>query len=54
LDSTTARDILALFRHIIETEGVTILMTSHDPIVLDYVDEVIELQDGQRVDNSDR
>jgi len=51
LDSTTAREILSLFRHIVETEGVTMLMTSHDPIVLEYVDEVVELQDGQRVDN---
>ena len=52
LDSTTAREILALFRHITETEGVTMLMTSHDPIVLEYVDEVVELQDGQRVYNN--
>ncbi|MCL4505130.1 MAG: ABC transporter ATP-binding protein [Chloroflexi bacterium] len=51
LDSTTAREILALFRRIIETEGITMLMTSHDPIVLDYVDEVVELQDGQRINN---
>ena len=54
LDSTTAREILALFRRIIELEGLTIIMTSHDPIVLEYVDEVVELQDGQRVDNNDR
>jgi ABC-type lipoprotein export system ATPase subunit len=54
LDTTTARDILALFRHIIDSEGVTIMMTSHDPIVLEYVDEVIELQDGQRIDGNDQ
>ncbi|MCL5994422.1 MAG: ABC transporter ATP-binding protein, partial [Chloroflexi bacterium] len=52
LDTTTARDILSLFRRIVEMEGVTMLMTSHDPIVLEYVDEVIELQDGQRVDSN--
>ncbi len=52
LDSTTTRDILALFRRIVEMEGVTMLMTSHDPIVLEYVDEVVELQDGQRVDGN--
>lgn len=51
LDTTTSRDILALFRRIVEAEGVTILMTSHDPLVLEYVDEVVELQDGQRVTN---
>lgn len=49
LDTTTSRDILALFRRIVETEGVTILMTSHDPIVLEYVDEVLELADGQLI-----
>ena len=52
LDSTTAREILSLFRRIVETEGVTVLMTSHDPIVLEYVDEVVELQDGQRVNGN--
>jgi putative ABC transport system ATP-binding protein len=52
LDTTTSRDILALFRRVVQTEGLTILMTSHDPIVLEYVDEVIELQDGQRVMNN--
>jgi ABC-type lipoprotein export system ATPase subunit len=52
LDSTTARDILSLFRRIVEMEGVTVLMTSHDPIVLEYVDEVVELQDGQRVNGN--
>ena len=52
LDSTTAREILSLFRQIVEMEGVTMLMTSHDPIVLEYVDEVVELQDGQRVNGN--
>jgi putative ABC transport system ATP-binding protein len=52
LDSTTARDILSLFRRIVEMEGVTVLMASHDPIVLEYVDEVVELQDGQRVNGN--
>ena len=49
LDTTTSREILALFRRIVETEGITILMTSHDPIVLEYVDEVLELSDGQLI-----
>ncbi len=31
LDSTTAREILALFREIVEREGLTMLMSSHDP-----------------------
>jgi len=49
LDSTTAREILKLFRHIIEAEQVTLLMSSHDPLVDGYVDETVQLKDGQIV-----
>jgi putative ABC transport system ATP-binding protein len=47
LDSTTARDILKLFREIVETEHITLLMSSHDPLVDRYVDEIILLKDGK-------
>jgi putative ABC transport system ATP-binding protein len=47
LDSTTAREILKLFRRIIEVEQVTLLMSSHDPLVDGYVDEILQLKDGQ-------
>jgi ABC-type lipoprotein export system ATPase subunit len=47
LDTTTARDIFALFRQIVEHEGVTVLMAAHDPLVDEYVDSVMQLQDGQ-------
>ena len=47
LDSTTAREILKLFRQIVETEHITLLMSSHDPLVDKYVDEIVLLRDGQ-------
>ena len=47
LDSTTAREILQLFRQIIEMEHITLLMSSHDPLVDKYVDQIILLKDGQ-------
>jgi len=47
LDSSTARDILGLFRRIVEEENVTLLMVSHDALVNEYVDELLRLQDGQ-------
>jgi ABC-type lipoprotein export system ATPase subunit len=47
LDTTTTRQILDLFRHLVEREGITILATSHDPIVNEYADVVYTLQDGQ-------
>jgi ABC-type lipoprotein export system ATPase subunit len=47
LDSTTAREILFLFRQIADDEGMTLLVASHDALVDEYVDRVLQLQDGQ-------
>jgi ABC-type lipoprotein export system ATPase subunit len=47
LDSGTAREILQLFLEIVKEENITILMASHDPLVDDYVDTILQLQDGQ-------
>jgi len=49
LDSTTAREILSLFRQIVEEEKITVLMSSHDPLVDGYVDEILPMKDGQIV-----
>ena len=50
LDTATTRQILALFRHLVEREGVTILSTTHDPIIDEYADVIYTLQDGQLVE----
>ncbi len=47
LDSVTGRQIMALFRHIVIQEGITVLMATHDPAVEDYAHVVFELGDGQ-------
>jgi ABC-type lipoprotein export system ATPase subunit len=47
LDSTTGRQIMALFRYIVQREGVTILMATHDPIIEEYAHIVFELGDGE-------
>jgi putative ABC transport system ATP-binding protein len=49
LDSTTAREILDLFRRIVEEEHVTFVMVSHDALVNEYVDYSLQLKDGQIV-----
>jgi putative ABC transport system ATP-binding protein len=46
LDSATSRDILTLFRDIVQTELITILMTSHSPLTDSFVDQVLYLRDG--------
>jgi putative ABC transport system ATP-binding protein len=50
LDSETAREILALFHQIVAEEKITVLMASHDPLVDDYVDMIVQLKDGALVD----
>lgn len=47
LDSGTAREILALFQRIVAEEHVKMLLASHDPLVDGYVDEVLQMRDGQ-------
>jgi putative ABC transport system ATP-binding protein len=46
LDSTTTKDILALFRRIAEEEQVTLVISSHDPIIDQFTDRVVRLSDG--------
>jgi len=50
LDSTTGRDIMLLFRRIVDEDKVTLLMATHDPMVDSYVDEIMQLKDGQIID----
>lgn len=47
LDSTTAREILGIFRRVVDEEHVTSVMVSHDALVDEYVDEILQLKDGQ-------
>jgi putative ABC transport system ATP-binding protein len=53
LDSVTGRQILELFREIVDSEGVTLIMATHDPTVQDYADIIYELVDGQIVESKD-
>jgi len=47
LDSNTSREVLKLFQDIVAAEHITVLMSSHDPLVDKYADEVVLLKDGQ-------
>jgi len=46
LDSTTASAIFQLLTDVIATEGVTIITTTHDRLVMEKAERVIELADG--------
>lgn len=49
LDSTTGRNLLTLLRSIVRSEGVTLIMATHDRTVFDFADIVYQLRDGQIV-----
>jgi putative ABC transport system ATP-binding protein len=47
LDSTTATQIFQLLVDVIDQEGVTIITTTHDRLVMEKARRVIELADGE-------
>jgi putative ABC transport system ATP-binding protein len=50
LDSRTGMQIIVLFRRLVQEQGVTICMTTHDPAVMELADTTFALVDGQVVD----
>jgi len=47
LDSVSSRELLELMRELNESQGMSFLISSHDPMVLDVARESIFLQDGR-------
>ncbi len=54
LDTETGLRVMKLFRDLIEKEGVTIVMTTHDPNLMELGDAVYELEDGEIIDRQIR
>ena len=46
IDSETTHSVLRLLAALARERGVTILLSSHDPIVDEYADRIIHLRDG--------
>ena len=47
LDSRTGRGVLALLREVVDADGHTVVMVTHDPVAAAHADRVILLADGQ-------
>jgi putative ABC transport system ATP-binding protein len=47
LDSHTGHAIMALLRTVVRAEGVTAVVATHDPALLDLADRVLQLHDGE-------
>lgn len=49
LDSRMGLQVIRLFRELVLSSGMTILLTTHDPGIMELVDHVIALEDGKIV-----
>lgn len=47
LDTATGLVVIRLFKELIERENITIVMTTHDPNLMDWGDSVYEMEDGE-------
>ena len=54
LDSETGHVIMLLLRDVVRTEGVTAIVATHDPVMLDVADRIVELRDGELFDQRPR
>ena len=49
LDTNTGLQVVKIFRDLCAQEGVTVVMTTHDPNLMEIGDAVYELEDGELV-----
>ena len=52
LDSVTTRDLMALMQKLNKEDGVTIVIATHDPIVMEYSSRQVNLLDGKIIEDS--
>ena len=46
LDSETTKELMELLRNLNETQGMTIITATHDPMVMGYAKRQVHLRDG--------
>ena len=52
LDTVTGVHIVAIFKRLIEEEGVTVVMTTHDPAMMELADHVVEMENGEVLEHA--
>ncbi len=50
LDSATGTEIMALLAEVVHERGLAALVATHDPLMLERADRVLQLRDGRLVD----
>lgn len=53
LDTNTGIQVVRIFKNLVENEGITIVMTTHDTGLMDAAECIYELEDGQIVENQE-
>ncbi len=43
---------MSLLRAVVRSEGVTALIATHDPMIIELADRVVELRDGRLLDGA--
>jgi putative ABC transport system ATP-binding protein len=51
LDAETGLAVMALLRGVVESEGVTALLSTHDPVMMALADRVVRISDGRVVED---
>jgi ABC-type lipoprotein export system ATPase subunit len=54
LDSKTGAQVLGLLRDLVDHEGVTLLMATHDPAAAEFATDLYQMRDGQIVSREER
>lgn len=52
LDAETGLSVMALLRGVVESEGVTALISTHDEVMMRLADRVLRISDGQITEDS--
>lgn len=50
LDTNTALSVMKIFKELVATEKLTIIMTTHDTMLMDAADYIFHIEDGEIVD----
>jgi putative ABC transport system ATP-binding protein len=49
LDSATARDLIQLMLEVVQEQTSSLIVSTHDPVVIDLADNILHLRDGRMV-----